>query len=67
MDGAIAEYKLAIDLDRKFAPAHNNLGVALKDKGDVDGAIAAFKRAIDLDRKNALAHNNLGVAAEGQG
>ena len=40
VDGAIAANREAIRLDRNFALAHNNLGVALRDKGDVDGAIA---------------------------
>jgi tetratricopeptide (TPR) repeat protein len=40
----------------------NNLGNALKDKGDVDGAIAAYKEAITHDPTFAPAHYNLGVA-----
>jgi tetratricopeptide (TPR) repeat protein len=47
--------------------AHNNLGVALKAKGDVDGAIACYRKAIELDPKFAGAHNNLGLALRDKG
>ncbi len=40
--------------------AHNNLGIALSDKGDWDGAIREHKAAIVLDPYNFFAHNNLG-------
>jgi Flp pilus assembly protein TadD len=49
------------------APAHSNLGTALKDKGRVDEAIAEHRQAIALDPKYALAHNNLGVALQAKG
>jgi tetratricopeptide (TPR) repeat protein len=39
--------------------AHNNLGLALRDKGDLDGAIAEYREAIRLDPKYAAPHNNL--------
>jgi tetratricopeptide (TPR) repeat protein len=42
--------------------AHNNLGIALRDKRDLAGAEAAFRKAIELDPKCATAHHNLGVA-----
>jgi tetratricopeptide (TPR) repeat protein/tRNA A-37 threonylcarbamoyl transferase component Bud32 len=45
----------------------NNLGLALKDKGDVDGAIAACKEALTHDPKSAKVHNNLGLALKGKG
>ena len=44
------------------ALAHANLGIALKDKGQVDEAIACYRKAIELDPKFARAHNNLGNA-----
>src|SRR5262245_6354539 len=44
------------------AAAHNNLGIALKDKGQVAEAIACYQKAIALDPKLAQAHTNLGMA-----
>jgi hypothetical protein len=48
LDGAIACYQQALDVDPKFAKAHNNLGGTLQDKGDLDGAIACYKVALVL-------------------
>src|SRR5262249_47033378 len=64
---AIACYQEALRLDPKFALAHNNLGVALLDKGELDGAIACCKKSIRLAPKYALAHTNLGHALRQQG
>ena len=36
-----------------------NIGVALRDKGDLDEAIAAFKEAVRLDPKNTKAQSDL--------
>ena len=33
LDGAIANFKNALRIKPGFAPAHNNLGIALKDQG----------------------------------
>jgi tetratricopeptide (TPR) repeat protein len=41
--------------------AHNNLAIALADKGQVDAAIACLRKAIELDPKAAKAHSNLGA------
>jgi tetratricopeptide (TPR) repeat protein len=43
------------------AAAHYNLGVTLKDKGQVDEAIACIQKAIDLAPKFTEAHTNLGT------
>ena len=50
-----------------MAPAHINLGFALRDKGDVEGAIACYREAIRLDPKSVSAHVDLGYALSGQG
>ena len=34
--------------------AHNNLGIALRDRGKLDEAIAEYRKAIELDPKNAV-------------
>jgi tetratricopeptide (TPR) repeat protein len=51
----------AIELAPMSATAHNNLGIALKSKGQLDEAIACYKKAIALDPKLALPHCNLAV------
>jgi serine/threonine-protein kinase len=65
--GSLNHAEFWIDLKPTLALAHNNLGLALKDKGDWDGAIACYKKALELDPKLALAHNNLGNALKGKG
>jgi tetratricopeptide (TPR) repeat protein len=62
LDGAIAGYHKALELDPKCAFAHNNLGNALREKHDPDGAIACYKMALELDPKEGKFHTNLGVA-----
>jgi tetratricopeptide (TPR) repeat protein len=42
--------------------AHNNLGAALRDKGQLDEAIAEFREAIHLKKDVAAVHYNLGNA-----
>jgi tetratricopeptide (TPR) repeat protein/tRNA A-37 threonylcarbamoyl transferase component Bud32 len=46
---------------------HNNLGIALYDKGDFDGAIRAYNDALRIDPQYAFAHYNLGLALFGTG
>jgi tetratricopeptide (TPR) repeat protein len=58
-DEAINCYKKI--LDRRSAPAHNNLGVVLKIKGDWDKAEEHFRLAVQIDPGLAPAHCNLGV------
>ncbi|RMD99812.1 MAG: tetratricopeptide repeat protein [Calditrichaeota bacterium] len=45
---AITEYQKAIELDRKYAPAYNNLGYAYRRLGQYDKAVQAFKQYIAL-------------------
>ena len=44
------------------AGAHNNLGAALNDRGQLDGAVASYHRALALNPDYAEAHYNLGNA-----
>jgi tetratricopeptide (TPR) repeat protein len=67
VEGAIREYRLALDLDPKFAGTHNNLGNALRMKGDVEGAIREYRLALDLDPRLAAAHDGLGDALRAKG
>ena len=42
------------------AAAHNNLGNALKELGQLDGALASYQRALEIKPDLAQAHSNLG-------
>ena len=53
--------------DPKYPWAHNNLGLALRDKGDLDGAIAEYRESILLNPNINNTHNNLGLALEAKG
>ncbi len=60
-------YQAAVAAAPSNLAAHNNLGVALGDKGQLDEAIACYKKAIELDPKDAFAHCNLGNALREKG
>ena len=49
------------------ARAHNNLGLALADRGQADAAIAHYQKAFDIKPDYAAAHNNLGTALADRG
>src|SRR5262249_40812049 len=55
-------FQAAVAAHPESATAHNNLGVALKDRGDADGALAAYRQAIRLDPTDAAPRSNLGIA-----
>ncbi len=63
----VAWYRSAVGARPGSCVARDNLGVALRDKGDLDGSIAEFRIAIGLDPMYAMAHNNLGVALKEKG
>ena len=50
-----------------YAEAHNNLGNALQDQGNLDEAVACYRRALELKPDYAEAHSNLGIALQDQG
>ena len=61
-DEAVRFLTAAVALRPHSPGAHNNLGTALRGKGQLDAAIACYNKAIELDPKLAMAHNNLGNA-----
>jgi tetratricopeptide (TPR) repeat protein len=67
LDGAIADYTKAIELNTRYAAAYVNRGVARKTKGDLDGAIADYDRAISLNPRLKEAYNNRGLARQLKG
>jgi tetratricopeptide (TPR) repeat protein len=48
IDGAIADYNKAIQLDPKFTGNYTERGLAKKAKGDIAGANADFNKAAEL-------------------
>jgi tetratricopeptide (TPR) repeat protein len=66
-NGAIAEYKSALQLKPDDAVTHANLGLALEKKGDLAGAIAELRRAKRLKPHDPWAIANLGIALEKKG
>lgn len=54
IDGAVASYRRAIELESSFAPAYNNLGGLALRQGDIPGALALFERGADV----ALAYDS---------
>jgi tetratricopeptide (TPR) repeat protein len=67
LDGAIADYDRAVQLDPKDAAIYNNRGLAKVEKGDLDAAIVDFNRAIQLNPKDAVACSNRGNAKRDKG
>ena len=61
MDGALADFNRAIELDPKNAAAYYNRASAKMLKKDAAGAIADYTRVIELDPKNVGAYNNRGI------
>ena len=67
LDGAIADYTKAIEIDPRDAHAYYNRGIARDDKGDHDGAIVDYTKAIEIDPRYAPAYNNRGIARRARG
>src|SRR3989344_6946387 len=62
LNGAIADYNRALELDPRHANAYINRGYAKQVRGDHDGAITDYNRALKFDPQYALAYNNRGLA-----
>ena len=57
----------SLALDPTQAEAHNALGIAQRQAGDLDAAIASYRAALALRPAFAAAHNNLGIALQERG
>ena len=66
LEGAIADFDRALELDPTGTNAYINRGTAKHHKHDLNGAIADYNRAIKLDPKYALAYLNRGLAKTGK-
>jgi tetratricopeptide (TPR) repeat protein len=67
VDDAIEHFQRAIQLNQRYAVAHDALGTALMKKGQLDEAIASHRKALEIDPKNALAHGHMGAALASRG
>jgi tetratricopeptide (TPR) repeat protein len=67
IDGAIEEFKKALEVDLNNVNVHNSLGVCYGVRGEFEAAIRAFERAIDLSPDDVMATFNLGLAHFNQG
>lgn len=64
---AIQEYTTAIQSDPTLARAHFNLGLLLREKGDLAGARASFERALQCTPGMTDARYMLGLILDAQG
>jgi serine/threonine-protein kinase len=65
--GAVAVFHQLVKDHPRFAPGFNNLGLALKARGDWGGAELAYRDALAIDPRLAPAHVNLGEIRAGSG
>ena len=49
IDEAIEAFRRAISIDPQYAPAHNNLGVLLRQQGLLNEAIESYTRATSIE------------------
>lgn len=57
---AIVDFNHAVSIKPDYAEAHYNLGVTLREIGDLDNAIESYKQALKHNNHYPKAHNNLG-------
>lgn len=67
LDGALADYNKAIELDPKAPHVYDFRGFARRLKGDLDGAIADYNRAIELDPQDADGFHNRAFTKQAKG
>lgn len=66
-DGAVGQYKRALEIDPSFALALYNWGNALEMVRDYEGAIDKYKQAVALDSRNAAIFNSWGTVLRKMG
>ena len=67
LQGAIADFNKAIEIDPQFAIAYYNRGVAKSNLKDYQGAIADYTKAIQIDPQYVNAYFNRGNTKKGLG
>ena len=64
---ATEKYNKAILIKPNFAEAYYNLGLVLKEQGNLEEAASNFSKAISYKPDYAEAHNNLGITFKKRG
>jgi tetratricopeptide (TPR) repeat protein len=59
LEMALADYRLALEVDSMSADAHNGVGASLGAMRDFDGSIEHFERALELEPGRAEVSDNL--------
>ncbi|MCC3418637.1 MAG: tetratricopeptide repeat protein [Microcoleus sp. PH2017_29_MFU_D_A] len=67
LEGAIAAFEKALEINPKFEPAWNRLGNALRNFGRYKEAIAAYEKALEINPKCEPAWNGLGITLKNLG
>ena len=67
LDGALADYSRAIELNPHDATAYNDRGLVKVAKGDLDGALADYNRALELTPRNYQIHGHRGIVRQRKG
>ena len=62
MAEAVAQYQEALRLKPDYAEAHNNLGNALRDQGQLAAAVAQYQEALRVKPDSVEAHSNRALA-----
>lgn len=66
-ENSLVLFEHALEVTQSNTVAHNNLGVALRDRGFTDEAKEHLESALRIEPDYVLAHNNLGLALRDQG
>jgi Flp pilus assembly protein TadD len=61
---AVTAYRLSLEADGNYAPAHESLGLLLMRGRKLDEARQMLQRAVALDRSRWRSHNGLGILAD---
>jgi len=61
LDGALADYNKAIEINPDYVLAYNNRGNVKKEKGDWNGALADYNKAIEIEPNHVLAYYGRGA------
>ncbi|MDQ7779352.1 MAG: tetratricopeptide repeat protein, partial [Planctomycetota bacterium] len=67
IDGAIADWTGALEVNNRFVNAYLNRGVARAGKGDYDGAVADWEAVLKLNPKSDGAYHNRGLIRKAKG
>lgn len=67
LDGALADFSQAIELNPQDSTAYNNRGLAQMAKGDLDSALADYDRALQISPRNFQIRTSRGIARQRNG